>query len=255
MSTSTLISAAPGGALQSGESSERTVAPGTLANLPLRLDRIRGWHRATVSQAWRLKLQVFFTGMEIQALKADLGITNGRPSDEKSEFVSDFSGGKASTWEELIETSCDITSRTARNYVAAYQNMSAAAPAVVERIIKLAAPRLEAAQPLALADPDAIIAAIPEKELAAFRDAVDPWNLSELYQRPLKAAAAQIAEETAKQQSKQTAQQGMLKFWFDDFDAKLRTKSHLKLPRAQREVLLNTMEITIKELRDSLRSK
>jgi hypothetical protein len=256
MKTQLTSSAVLGGASKSSSAPAvvNASAPGELST---RLERIRGWHGIATAQAWKLKLMVFFAGMEIQGLKAALGVTQGARSDaeELRKRVSEVSKGKADSWDEWVEIECGITSRTVRNYVAAYQSICQAAPKVVERILAIAAPRIDTAQPLALPDPEAVMATIPQAELAAFRDATDPWTLSELYARPLKAAQAQHLEETAKAASKKIEQQTMLKFWFDDFDGKVRTKSHLRLPRPQREMLLNTLEVTIKELRDSLRSK
>ena len=242
----------------SGPKSGISTATGTLST---RLERIRSWHNVSREQAWKLKLIVFFAGMEIQALKDDLGVTQGSRSDlsATSETVSEvekYSKGKATTWEELVELECGMTARTANNYVTAYHNICAAAPTFAEAILKHAAPRLDGMKkPLALPDPGAAIAAIPEEELEKFRDATDPYNLREIYARPMKPAQAQILEELEKDKSKKREIQGFLKFWFDELESNVKSHSHLRLPRKQRELLLNTLEITVREIKDSLRSK
>lgn len=218
-----------------------------------RVTRIRAWHQHASGAAWRLKLLVFFAGMEIQGLKAELGVSAGRPEKFGNGFR--INGKTYATWEEIVVSECGLTSRTARNYATAYANMCEAAPAVVNQIMAAAGPQLANCEQLTLPDPDAAIAAVAEEDLIAFRDALDPWSLSELYQKPMSAVQAQIAEETAKKDSQTSEKQAMLQFWFEDFDGRLKSKSHLKLPKKQREMLLNTMEITVKELRDSLRSK
>ena len=237
----------------SGPKSGISTATGTLST---RLERIRSWHNVSREQAWKLKLIVFFAGMEIQALKDDLEITAGNPDKVNSETVSELTNGKATTWEELIELECGMTYRTAHNYVLAYHNICAAAPTFAEAILKHAAPRLDGMKkPLALPDPGAAIAAIPEEELEKFRDATDPYNLKDIYARPLKPAQAQMQAELAKAHSKKVEVQGYLKFWFDELDSKIKNRSYLRLPKPQREMLLETLELTIKELRDSLRTK
>lgn len=246
------LSAPPVGA----KSSEQTaVATGTIST---RLERIRSWHNVSREQAWQLKLIVFFAGMEIQALKDDLGVTERQRTDidGTAETVSAVTNGKATTWEELVELECGMTYRTAQNYVTAYHNICAAAPSFAEAILKVAAPRLDGKKAcLALPDPGAVIAKIPEEELEKFRDATDPWSLREIYARPMKAAQAQIVEEIEKAKSKQREVQGFLKFWFDELESNVKRHTYLRLPRKQRELLLNTLEITVSEIKESLKSK
>lgn len=242
-------SARPVGA--SDTKSDNQVATG---NISQRLERIRSWHNISRDQAWKLKLIVFFAGMEIQALKAELGITAGNPEKVKSETVSELTNGKCRTWDELVELHCGMTQRTALNYVTAYENICREAPGFVEAVLKVAEPRITGVkQPLALPDPNAAIAKIPEEELEKFREAMDPWSLRELYIRPMKPAQAQIVEELEKAKAAKRDVQTYLKFWFDELDTNIKNRSYLRLPKPQREMLLNTLEITIKELRDSLR--
>lgn len=238
---------------KNAEASPEAPAPSP-ERISIRLQRISQMHAATKDQAWKLKLAVFFMGMEVQALKAELGVSQGGDRANQNGFA--LLGKNYATWEELIEREAGITSQTARNYVTAYENICQVAPDVVNRILRLASPtidRIEGKTPLALPDAEGVIQTIPEKDLVAFREAVDPWGLSQLYQKVLKPAQAQIIEEATKTQARLSEQQALLKFWFEDFDSRMQKRDYLKIPPKQRELLLNSLEVVTKEIRDSLR--
>jgi hypothetical protein len=249
-------SAAPGGTDQPSDAQLQpaTAAPGNIAT---RIERIRSWHNASRNQAATLKLLAFFTGMEIKALHDDLGITPGNPAlTGNSETVSELTNGRCRTWAELVEDQCGMTERTARNYVSLYEYLCMKAPAFVEAVLAVAAPRLDKIrEPLALPDPQASIAKIPADAMDAFHAATDPWSLSEMYRRPMKPAHVQMQVELAKAASQKVEAQTYLKFWFDDLEAKIKNRSYLRLPRPQREMLVDTLELTLKDLKASLRTK
>lgn len=224
-----------------------------------RLERIRSWHQLTATKAFETRLLIFFTGMEIAALKGDLGITQGCRSDlsRTSEMISEVTNGKAETWEELLSLETGMTARTARNYVAFYDQMILRAPAFVQWCIQHAAPRLEGPSDklLCLPDPHAVIVTIDKEALQAFRDATDPYTLSELYEKPLKPAIAQARTEHAKKKSDEKEEQAYFDFWCGKMEKAARSRTWQVLPPPQRKVLLETLETTVAEIKASLGRK
>jgi hypothetical protein len=229
------------------------------SQIETRLDRIRSWHAITSAKAFETRLLIFFTGMEIKGLMSELGITQGARTDlpGTSETISEVSRGKAETWQELLALECGITDRSARNYVAFYEQMIFRAPAFVEWVIKHAAPRIEGPSDklLALPDPHAVIAKIDPEALQAFRDANDPYTLSELYEKPLKPAIAQARAEQAKKKSDEKEEQAYFDFWCGEMEKAARKRTWHVLPPPQRKVLLETLENTIREIKASLKGE
>lgn len=253
MKSKPTLPAAPGGSSET--KSAIIVAPG---NISTRLERIRSWHGAARTQAATLKLVAFFTGMEIKALHDDLGISQGMRNDldGTSPTVGEVTDGRCKNWQELVEDQCGISEQTARNYVALYDNICAKAPAFAEAVLAVAAPRLDKIRkPLALPDPQASIAKIPAEAMEAFHEATDPWSLSELYRRPMKPAQVQMRAELAKAEAKKIEQQTYMHFWFKDLEKSIKNRTYLRLPRPQREMLVDTLELTLKDLKASLRVK
>jgi hypothetical protein len=251
------LSAAPGGTALAQPTdavtkSDTATAPGTSpsSTITARIDRLKLWHTGAKASATRLKLFVFLAGAEITCLKSDLGITQGRTSDIMSEV------GESVKWITHLEQQSGITERTIRRYCMGYFNMSKAAPDLAQRILTAAdiTLALDDSRPMALQlQIEESIKRIPTEDIEAFCEALDPWNLSELYQRPLKAAQVETLNAEAKAASKKRDDDHQLVFWFGELDTRIRRSEHLQLPRDQRVILLEAFETAVRELRESLK--
>jgi hypothetical protein len=256
------LSAAPGGTAPAQPTdavtkSDTATAPGNSPSIAARIDRLKLWHTGAKASATRLKLFVFLAGLEGQAIKDVLGIVERRRTDlgETAETISAVTGGESfSNW---IEAQTGITYRTFNNYITAYFNMDVAAPEIAGRIRAASDIRLEShSAPLALQTQiEESIRKISPADIEAFSAALDPWNLSDLYQKPLKPAQVREQNEEAKAKSDLRDRDHQLEFWFDEFEKKAERFHYLKLPRPHREALLERLTGMIRDLKDSLRNK
>ena len=250
-SKSLIPHSAPGGRNSREQLQPVAAAPG---NLSIRLERISAWQQLASRRAWELKLIVFFAGMEITFLKAALGVTNGRPDCEKLDTVSNLTNGRADTWQELLELKCGMTARTARRYVVAYEHMCAVAPSTVAKICEaFGPPCMDKPITLALPDPARAFEKVPEEDMEAFREAFDPYSLSELYEKPVPHAIVLARNDRAKKESDAREEQAVMAFWLDAFDTQVRHNSYLVLPVPQRKAVLETLEAAVAEIKASLR--
>jgi len=252
--TTLSTNSAPGGRNSDEQLQPVATAPG---NISIRLERISAWQQLASRRAWELKLIVFFTGMEITFLKTALGIRPGAaPADYSAtvaDTVSELTKGRATTWVELIELKCGMTERTARRYVVAYDRMCGVAPSTVAKICEAFGPCPDKPFALALPDPDVAFAKVPEEDMEAFREAFDPYSLSELYEKPVPHAIVLARNAHAKKDSDDREEQAVMAFWLDAFHAQTQRNSYLVLPVPQRKAVLETLETAVAEIKASLR--
>lgn len=159
-----------------------------------------------------------------------------------------------STWADVIEGECEVCERSGRNYVSAYDSICAVLSHDLQaRLREVSGVFLEAnPKPLALPDRDSVVAAMPKSELQAFCEAVDPFTLNELYERPIK-RAKRLKQEVQERAKRELTQAEF--FWFDTFEKQRRDKLHLRLERPHREALLNSLQVMVRELRESLKNR
>lgn len=228
-----------------------------LSTIPTRLDRIRTWHKITSQRASETRLLIFFAGMEIQGLKSALGITERQRTDidGTAERVSAVSGGQAKTWQDLLELKTGMTARTARNYVAFYEMVVYSAPEFAHWVLEHAAPRIDddSEKFLALPDPHTVIANIDPSALQKFQEATDPYSLSQLYQRPLKPAEVAALTDKSKKKAEEKDQAQQLTFWFGEVATKIKSKEYLRFGLRHRVMLLDELELAVRELKASLK--
>jgi hypothetical protein len=234
------------------------------SQIETRLDRLKVWHSGAKASAARLKLFVFLAGAEITALKDCFDVrpgpkTSAAPGNGETvsligETVSLCSA--SSPWKDLISEHVGMTYRTARNYEVAYLEMIRQLPDLGQRILNAVDIRLESSdqQPLALQLKfDDQLQRIKPGDLESFTEATDPWSLSELYKRELKPAEAQEVLEKVKQKAARQAHDTQLEFWFGEVAAQIKRKEYLRLPRNHREMLLDELELAVRELKASLK--
>ena len=243
---------APGGRNGCEQLQPVAAAPG---NISIRLERISAWQQLASRRAWELKLIVFFTGMEIVFLKTALGVRECQRTDidGTADIVSAVTNGRATTWGELIELKCGMTERTARRYVVAYDRMCGVAPSTVAKICEAFGPCPDKPFALALPDPDVAFAKVPEEDMEAFREAFDPYSLSELYEKPVPHAIVLARNAHAKKESDDREEQAVMAFWLDAFHTQTQRNSYLVLPVPQRKAVLETLETAVAEIKASLR--
>jgi hypothetical protein len=225
------------------------------SQIETRLDRLKVWHSGAKASAARLKLFVFLAGAEITALKDCLGVQAGGDRTAKSNGFTLLDETYA-TWKQLITDQVGMTFQTVRNYEVAYLEMIRQLPDLGQRILNAVDIRLESSdqQPLALQLKfDDQLQRIKPGDLESFTEATDPWSLSELYKRELKPAEAQEVLEKAKQKAARQAHDTQLEFWFGEVAAQIKRKEYLRLPRNHREMLLDELELAVRELKASLK--
>jgi hypothetical protein len=234
------------------------------AHLGDRFQRIALYHAAARASAGHFKIYALLTGLELQCLKVELGIVSGTRTDlkkETSETVSevpadDILNGRS--WGEFVEDELDLTARTANNYVNAYMTIIHAAPKVCEKLIAAARVKRDTATkalPDHLSQEDALDLFQP-RELEDLVKALDPWTLSELYEKPLKRIDRNAHNEIAREQNDKKQRQIYFDFWLDPrgtVGKQVERKTYLKLPRPERQRLLETLDIVRADLRESLR--
>jgi hypothetical protein len=227
----------------------------TTPQLEIRLDRLKVWHSGAKASAARLKLFVFLAGAEIMALKTSLGVSQGGDQRANGNGFRLLDRTYA-TWEELVANESGMTARTTRNYATAYLAIAQELPEIAQRIL--------ASVDIALASPeqdqmslqlrcDEHFRSIRPADLEAFAAATDPWTLGELYRRELKPAEATEVIEAAKQKAAATKTSKQLEFWFGEVADKIKSKEYLRFPRDRREMLLDELELAVRELKDSLK--
>lgn len=218
--------------------------------LTLRVQRIQFWHSQAQLTGWKFKLFAFFAGLELKALKQELGVSQGATSETVSEV-----GG----WDAYVEKHCGFTARTARNYAHCYENICQAVPNLANRLIKAAQAQLQDGQGNLLPErstlqPEEALKLVSEKDLAAFAQAADEWSLHELYAKPEKSAGANAA--LAKSKADLEKRQLAFDFWVStkgDFNKRLEAKSYLRLPKPQRQVLADRLSLMLADLKQSLK--
>lgn len=221
--------------------------------LTLRVQRIQFWHSQAQLTGWKFKLFAFFAGLELKALKQELGVSQGKTSDTVSEVESG--------WDAYVEKHCGFTGRSARRYVNCYENICQDVPALASRLIKAAQAQLQDGQGNLLPErstlqPEEAVKLLSEKDLAAFAQAADEWSLHELYAKPEKSATTTAKAAHAKAEAERERRQLAFDFWLStkgDFSKRLENKSYLRLPKPQRQQLADRLSLLLADIKQSLK--
>jgi hypothetical protein len=215
--------------------------------------RFHQFHGAACRGALEIKLLQYFAGLEVSRLY-DLHL----------EIYGETRGGDhakdAPTLERFVEESLNVTARTARKYRGLFQSVAADQPAIADKLngtwhkLTLAAPAsAESGGSSALTLPSA--STFDADTLHAICKHADEWQLHELFDIPTKDAGGVSVDELDAASDKHAAKMRIAKFWLTDFTRRALNNEYLKLPRAQKEALLTTLEETTQALKASLQTK
>jgi hypothetical protein len=216
--------------------------------------RFEHFHRAICSGALELKLMQYYAGLEVSTLyelhQSIHGETRGGAGDKS-----------APTLESFIEDNLNVTSRTARKYRGLFLSIVAEAPAISDQL-NIVWARVAIDHRSAQDDGSHAITLPPSISLlnaAALQEVckhADEWALHELFEVPLKDAGGTPDDQSQNEDnSKAAAKARVLKFWLTDFTRRSLQNEFLKLPRAQKEAVLTTLEEAVNTLKDNLKPK
>lgn len=215
--------------------------------------RFHHFHSAACRGVLEIKLAQYFAGLEVSALY-----------DLHGELHGETRGGDhakdAPTLESFVEESLKVTARTARKYRGLFLSIAAEAPKIADKLngawktLTLAAPASDAAEgSTAITLPTA--QTFDAATLQAVCTHADEWGLNELFDVPLKDAGGSTVDEIDSASDKAAQKARIAKFWLTDLTRRALQNEFLKLPRAQKEALLTTLEEAAHTLKTSLSPK
>jgi hypothetical protein len=220
------------------------------------LTSIRAMHLSVQQDAGLLKLKAFTLGLYLAHLKVILGVAPGNPAFKaNSATVAELGDPELEKlrdlpWEEVVEQHLGMTYSTSKNYLAAYQNVTSAHPKLAKRMVDCLMPEQKALPETALLQKAQSGDLIPEQAKQDFLTTLDPWSLSDLYEKPLKRAKPKSPAHKSREQIQ--AEQTSFEFYQDSLIRIERRGDYLMLPRHQREALLGEFVKITNALRKSL---
>lgn len=215
------------------------------------LIRLNVWHQNTRRTAAEFKFYAFLAGAEIMSIKAAMGVNenSGRPKDGDISFA------------QWIEEHAGISYSTANRYCNAYLNIMRRnleldkLPQKILDAVDIYLKTGDATEKSLTDKASKAMQLMDHKRIEDFLTALDPWSLSELYERPIKTVAAQEKLEETKRKNEERERQLLMKFWFNDFRSRLQSHEHLHLGTQERQIILEDLEAAVRDIRASLKAE